>query len=175
MLSRWLVLGVAAVVVICAATDRTLAGPGPCACDTDVNNIFGTNPVDVAIVTDCTRLGSCGGCVSSCDVDCDGDVDYYDVGVVACAFQGAPSPCTAPAGACTGAGINLPPCILTTEHYCAGFTSGTYHGDGTICVGNNAVDVPAASTWGLVAMSLGTMIAATIVLRKGVRATRGVR
>jgi hypothetical protein len=162
----------AAMVVVCAATESVWAGPGPCSCNADVSNLggVGVNIIDVVTTADCARIGSCGGCVNSCDVDCDGDVDYYDAGVVSCAFQGQSNCCTEPDGACTGATNSTPPCVLTTDNYCDVF-SGTYHGDNTICVGNNAVDVPAASTWGLAAMSLGTMIAGTILLRRGVRKT----
>jgi hypothetical protein len=138
--------------------------------DRQKGRLRGTNVIDVAIVTDCAKLGSCGGCVSSCDVDCDGDTDYYDGGVVACAFQGESNCCSKPDGACTGAGSGLPPCMLTTSNYC-GMFSGTYHGDNTICVGNEVLEIPAASSWGLVSLALGTLIAATILLRRGARAT----
>jgi len=141
------------------------AGPGPCGCDSDVNNVGGVDAVDVAIIADCARDGTCGGCVDSCDVDCDGDVDYYDAGVAACAFQGFSDCCNDADGACTGATVSgTPPCILTTDNLC-GLFGGTYQGDNTICVGDQAVDIPAASTWGLAVMSLGLVIGATLLLR----------
>ncbi|MDO8632007.1 MAG: hypothetical protein Q7R41_16100, partial [Phycisphaerales bacterium] len=110
--------------------------------------------------------GLCGQCVNSCDVDCDGDVDYYDAGVVACAFDGFSNCCTKADGACTGAnnGVGGPLCVVTTDNYCTLFT-GTWHGDLTICQGDNAIDIPAASTWSLVALAISVLIASTIILR----------
>lgn len=152
------------LLMVGAMSDRVSAGPGPCTCDTDVNNVGGTNAIDIAIVSDCARIGSCGGCVSSCDVDCDGDVDYYDAGVVACTFQGFSNCCSDADGACTGASSGTPPCVQTTDNWC-GLFSGTYHGNDTVCVGDEAVQIPAASTWGLVTMSFALMIGATVMLR----------
>ena len=144
---------------------------GPCACNSDVNNNSVVNVIDVAIVKDCINGINCGMCVNSCDVDCDGDIDYYDAGVVTCAFGGKPNCCAEPDGACTGA-LNTPPCVLTTDNYCSLFT-GTWHGADSICVGNEAVDIPATSTWGLVAMTLGVLIASTVVIRRRLQTANG--
>ena len=149
--------------LIVAAWDG-VAVAGPCACNSNVDNNGFVNIIDVVIVRDCIN-GLCGQCVNSCDVDCDGDVDYYDAGVVSCAFQGQSNCCSEVDGACAGAGSQTPPCVLTTDNYCSVF-SGTWHGDLSFCEGDNAVDVPAASTWGLAALTLSTLIAATLVLRR---------
>ncbi len=164
-------VGILLVVSVAAA----LAHPhhvvaGPCACNTDVNNSHGgtvTNVIDVAIIHDCARIGSCAGCVNDCDVDCDGDVDYYDAGVAACAFQGQSNCCSEPDGACTGASNNTPPCVVTTDNFCNLFT-GTWHGDLSVCAGNEAVNIPAASTWGLIVLAMTLMTASTLLIRRRV-------
>jgi|CXWL01.1.fsa_nt_gi hypothetical protein len=151
--------------LILAAWD-SVAVAEPCACNSDVSNLggVGINIIDVAVVRDCIN-GICGQCVNSCDVDCDGDVDYYDAGVVSCAFNGNPNCCAEVDGACTGANNATPPCVVTTDDYCSVF-SGTWHSDLSICQGDTAIDIPAASTWGMAALTLSTLIAATIVLQR---------
>jgi len=143
---------------------------GPCACNSDVSNLGGSgvNAVDIAVVRDCIN-GICGQCVNDCDIDCDGDVDYYDAGVVSCAFQGQINCCSEPEGACTGANNNTPACVNTTDNYCNVF-SGTWHGDESLCV--NGVLVPTVSTWGLLALGISILIAATLVIQR--RALCGV-
>ena len=166
MTSRSSITGFAFTLVAAyAVSDTALAGTCPCNADVSDQGSAGINVTDVAVTADCARLGSCAQCVNSCDVDCDGDVDYYDAGVVSCAFQGQSDCCSEPDGACTGAGSSTPPCVLTTDNYCDLF-GGTYHGDDSICVGNSAVEVPAVSTWGLIALALGTLIAATMIVRR---------
>ncbi len=136
---------------------------GPCACDTDVDNVGGTNAMDIDKVVNCIN-GSCAACLSSCDVDCDGDVDYVDAGVTTCAHQGFLNCCVnVQPGACFN-GNMLPTCVNTTSHFC-GFAGGTYVGNGTSCA-----EVPAVSTWGLIVMALLTVGAGSVVVvRKNAR------
>jgi hypothetical protein len=137
---------------------------GPCACNSDVTNNGSVQITDIASVRDCIN-GLCGQCMSSCDVNCDGNVDFYDAGVVACAFNGNPNCCAEADGACTGANNATPPCVVTTDDYCSVF-SGTWHGDLTACEGDNAIDIPAVSTWGMSALVLSMLITATLLLLK---------
>jgi hypothetical protein len=139
-------------------------GNAACACNGDVNNSGSVNASDIAIVKDCISGVNCGSCVNSCDVDCDGDIDYYDVGVVACYHQGQSNCCSEPDGACTGAG-DTPPCVLTTDNYCS-VAGGTWHGNNSICVGAEAVEIPTVSTWGLLALGISILTAATLVIRR---------
>ncbi len=140
-----------------------------CPCNGNVNG-GPMNVIDVAIILDCVSLGLCGACtVSSCDVDCDGAVDYVDAGVAACQFQEQTDCCNKPDGACTGAVSNaIPPCAVTLEALC-GLFSGTFHGDRTVCEGANVIDIPAVSTWGALALSLSVLSAGTLVLRRRLR------
>ncbi len=153
---------VSAVAAIAHSHD-VVAGP-PCPCNSDVSTLGGSgiNVIDVAVVRDCIN-GICGQCVNDCDVDCDGDVDYYDAGVVSCAFQGQMNCCSEPDGACTGASNGTPACVNTTDNYCDLF-SGTWHGDESLCA--NGVLVPTVSTWGLLALGISILIAATLVLQR---------
>ena len=155
-------LVVSAVAAIAHPHD-VVAGP-PCPCNSDVSTLGGSgvNAIDVDVVRDCIN-GICGQCVNDCDVDCDGDVDYYDAGVVSCAFQGQSNCCSEPEGACTGANNNTPACVNTTDNYCNVF-SGTWHGDESLCV--NGVLVPTVSTWGLLALGISILIAATLVIQR---------
>jgi len=156
-------VGVLLVVLIAAALARPHdAVAGPCPCNGDVNNNGSVTALDVAIVKDCITGANCGLCVNSCDLDCDGDIDYYDVGVVACYHQGQTNCCTEPDGACTGANAT-PACVLTTDNYCS-VASGNWHGDATTCYGEG--DVPTLSTWGLFALTLSILIAATLLIQR---------
>ncbi len=151
--------------VVAVIAQPAYVAAGPCACNSDVNNSAGTNVIDIAIVQDCARYGNCAGCVNSCDIDCDGDVDYYDTGVAACAFEGQTNCCSEPAGTCanTTQGPPGPECVVTTDNYCSVF-AGTWYADPNRCVNN--VLVPTVSTWGLLALALGTLIAATLVIQR---------
>lgn len=158
-------------IAIVALTQGGTVVAAPCSCNSDVNNSHGgavTNVIDVVIVQDCAKLGNCAGCVNSCDIDCDGDVDYYDAGVAACAFQGETNCCSEPAGTCanTTQGPPGPECVVTTDNYCSVF-DGTWYADPSSCVNNMLV--PAVSTWGLLALTLGTLIAATLVIQRRIQ------
>lgn len=169
MIHRLLNLRLLAVFVgSCFASltaSSVMAEGGVCPCVTDIDASGGMdNIIDVLIVKDCAE-GICGSCTNDCDIDCDGDVDYIDMGAASCSFQGFSNCCDLPSGACIGADL-LPTCVVTTEVMCTANTwNGTYAGDGTICVGDNAVDTPAASTWGLVAMALLLLTFGCLVMR----------
>jgi hypothetical protein len=136
---------------------------GGCACNPDVNNSGSVTLVDTAAVFDCARGFSCAGCINSCDIDCSGTVDMTDVSMAYC---GSSACCNQPVGACTGmSNEDFGECAVFHESTCSG-TSGTYHGDGTICVNGQPVEVPAASTWALLILTLSTTIAATVILTK---------
>ncbi len=156
--------GLAFVVGVVAQT----AAADPCPCNSDVSNLggLGVNAVDIAVVRDCIN-GICGQCVNSCDVDCDGDVDYYDAGVVSCAFEGNSNCCAESDGACTNttSGPPGPPCVVTTDNYCSVF-AGTWHGDLSTCRGDEAIQVPTVSTWGLLTLALSVLTAGTIVVQR---------
>ncbi len=145
-------------------------GAGICPCVTDTDGSGGMDSItDVLTTKDCAE-GDCSSCVNDCDVDCDGDVDYVDMGVVSCSSQGFANCCDLPSGACIGADT-LPTCVVTTEVMCTqNIFNGSYAGDGTICVGDNAVTVPAASGWGLVGLALLLLTVGCLTLR----ARRGV-
>lgn len=142
-----------------------------CSCNADVNNSGGLNVIDVAIIADCADQVTCAPCVNSCDVDCDGDVDFVDVGAAWCAFQANPNCCALPDGACTHENTNLPACVLTDQDACVdspGLFEGTYHGDNTICLDGEVVQIPAVSEWGLIAFALLTLTGGTLIMRSRV-------
>ena len=144
---------------------RTLAG---CACQADVNNNGVMNIVDVAIVADCANGVSCSGCVNSCDVNCDGDVDFVDVGAAWCSFQLNPNCCNLPDGACTHSQSHSPSCVVTDQDACtdqSGLFEGTWHGELTACDGNEVIDIPAVSEWGLASFALLTLIGGSLIVR----------
>ena len=125
-----------------------------CACETDVANDGSSNVSDIFAIVDCANGAGCGSCINSCDVNCDGTVDYADAAAVDCAFMGGSSCCSQTVGACTGAsGLNAGPCEVTTESFCTGFQlNGTYEGDGTICpvilfVDGDATGTGDGSSW----------------------------
>jgi len=136
-----------------------------CLCNGDVNNSGGmANVIDIAILTDCAG-GDCSQCVNDCDVDCDGDTDYVDVGAVDCRVRGGTNCCNERSGACVGS-ATLPPCVVTTQLACEGIVfGGTYVGDGSFCNGDQAVPVPAASAWGLAALTLSLLTVGSLLLR----------
>lgn len=158
-INRHIILVVAVLAVGSLGPRAASAG---CPCNTDVDNINGTNVIDIAVANDCA-LGNCAGCVNDCDVNCDGTVDFIDPGVVTCEFQGFADCCNHPTGACTGA-KNMTPCAVTLVSACD-LMQGTYHGDGTFCDGDNVVNVPAASQWGLASLGLAILVAATVLIR----------
>ena len=146
-----------------------------CPCAGDVNNSGGiVNVVDAVITYDCARIGQCGGCLAAtgCDVNCDGTVDFVDVGAVWWQFMQRPGDaCNQPSGACTPTFPgNAPSCVVTYEMACEGvspdsFFLGTYYGDTSICHNGQPVQVPAVSEWGLLILSLALLSVATLILR----------
>jgi len=152
-------------VFVFLSPPRLLAG---CPCEGDVNDSGSYQVIDTDIVRTCAEGISCSNCVNDCDVDCDGDIDWMDVGAVECYVLGLPADCCAqPSGACTDMD-NFPSldCRLTTLEACEQFAQGTYHGNGTICVDGQAVTVPATSAWGLFALAVSILIFGTLVLRR---------
>ncbi len=106
-----------------------------CICNANVNNDGSINVIDEAVVLNCIN-GNCGGCVNSCDVNCDGAIDWEDIGIVRCQLQGFTNCCGAPTGACLGmnVGTDYESCQVTTTMSCSWF-AGTYQGNDTTCTG----------------------------------------
>lgn len=106
-----------------------------CLCNADVNNNGFVNAIDEAIVLDCIH-GNCGGCVNDCDVNCDGAIDWVDMGVVRCKLMGFLDCCNAATGACLGmnVGTDYEPCQVTTTMTCSRYL-GTYLGNDSTCDG----------------------------------------
>ena len=106
-----------------------------CLCNANVNNDGFVNAIDENIVLDCIN-GDCSGCASDCDVNCDGAVDWVDMGIVRCQLMGISDCCNAATGACLGInlGIDYEACQVTTTMTCNWF-AGTYLGNDTTCVG----------------------------------------
>lgn len=143
----------------CSAVACSVPPQIPCPCNGEINGSAPLNMVDVLTVLDCANE-VCNQCANSCDANCDGYVDYIDMGVVACRFQGLPNCCSRPSGACLNAQA-LPTCAITLQSGCD-VLQGTYMGDGTTC--SILGSVPAASSWGLIALVLLLMTAATLVI-----------
>jgi len=106
-----------------------------CFCNANVNNDGFVSAIDEAIVLDCIN-GDCSGCVNDCDVNCDGSVDWVDMGIVRCQLMGISDCCNAATGACLGInlGTDYEPCQVTTTMTCNWF-AGTYLGNDTTCAG----------------------------------------
>ncbi len=68
---------------------------GDCECNGDVDGNGFLEVADVLVVTDCVN-GDCSGCVNSCDLDCDGDVDVEDAEIATCLFAQLPDCCPLP-------------------------------------------------------------------------------
>jgi hypothetical protein len=103
-----------------------------CLCNADVNNNGMVNVIDIAHLRDCAQYGLCTFCNNSCDVNCDGWVDYTDLAAVWCEFYGLSSCCNLAIGACTIPTGGWPDCIETSQGACQ-FFGGTYRGDGVTC------------------------------------------
>ncbi len=139
--------------------------PPPTPCDTDVNCSGGPDIDDINTAMSCASAGDCAACTSPnhCDIDLNGEVDFVDVAAAYCTlFAPAPDCCAVPVGACETQSHG---CIETTQAFCTGFfvTGGVYQGNGTACP--NTEPIPTVSQWGLVAMTLLLMTAATLVMR----------
>ena len=150
------------------------AGDG-CPCNGDVNDDGDVNVNDATAITECV-LGDCGNCVNSCDVNCDGRINFVDLGVQWCQFElgslGSPeSCCDEPTGACVIPEDRFdifPPCFLTLRGACEFFAvdqneNGAYLGDGTTLA---ACKVPTVSEWGLVVLTLALMVFGTIIINR---------
>ncbi|MBI4717799.1 MAG: hypothetical protein HY763_08355 [Planctomycetes bacterium] len=159
MLRSGLVLTLA-VCGLCSLLPARALAQG-CPCDGDVNNDGPINVIDIATVADCARGVSCSNCVQSCDVNCDGTVDFVDMGAVVCQFEARTNCCAEPNGACLGASpAAFDHCIYTSPAACALF-SGTYTADGLECT-----EVPAVSEWGMVVLVFGTLTIGTLSFRR---------
>lgn len=158
----WSVLAVLSFFPFCS---EALAGV--CACNADVNDNGSINTIDGGTVFTCAGGGTCGGCVNSCDVDCSGEVDFTDFSMVYCQqLGGGPACCEMETGACSGLPANHNGgCADYHEAVCAQYEGTTYHGDNTSCINGQPVEIPAASAWGLTALGILLLIAATLTLR----------
>lgn len=135
----------------------------PCDCDGEVDgeSPFGSVDInDITAIIDCAS-DDCDRCVESCDVDCNGVVDLIDMGVATCNFYGKSNCCDEPSGACRPE-LLPSPCTVTTPDGCD-LLEGVYAGDGTYCA--EGVVVPTTSAWGLAALVLGLVAAASVILR----------
>lgn len=159
-----------ALIVVVFSTVEARAG---CTCEADATNNGTVNVADAAAIADCARIDDCSECVNSCDVNCDGDVDYSDFGAMWCRFELPPNDptdcCNQPEGACTPGNPVFGTCIVTQEGACVNGTSGAgpdgvWHGANTVCVNGEPVEVPAASTWGLLALTLAVLIGGTLLI-----------
>jgi len=111
--------------------------PQPCLCFANVNDEITTPPVtilDVTAVAECAA-GDCSRCVRSCDINCDGGVDFEDLGSVICHFNAGTESgmdcCELPSGACYDAS-GFGDCVITSQDACSLF-GGTYDGDDSTC------------------------------------------
>lgn len=103
-----------------------------CPCNGDVDNNGFVNVIDIAYLRDCAQYGLCTHCNNSCDVNCDGGVDYTDLAAVHCAFIGLSNCCNLAIGACMIPTGGWPNCIETSQGACQ-FFGGTYYGNGSTC------------------------------------------
>jgi hypothetical protein len=110
----------------------------PCTCNGNVNGDGFVNANDEIVVGTCIRQGNCSGCVNTCDVNCDGLIDWVDFGLVRCQWNGATDCCERPTGACydfSYAG-SAEFCVTTLPTACTAY-GGSYAGDNTSCPINN--------------------------------------
>ena len=119
----------------------------PCPCNGDVagpNTGCWTAPDGVTTLSDILFILTVlreGDAVETCgaldpDINCDGLLDYCDVGVALFDFQGYPAPCDFPCGACCISDPDYPPCVQFQEDICSNpliMAPGVYHGDGSLC------------------------------------------
>lgn len=158
--------GLVGIGLIIAVVSAVEARAG-CDCNADVTNNGVVNVIDAAEIADCAGIDDCAGCVNSCDVNCDGDVDWSDFGAHWCEFEMQPGDCcNKPEGACTpGNNSIFGTCIVTQETACTGGTNGgTWHGPNTVCSNGQPIEVPAASSWGLLALTIAVLIGGTLLI-----------
>ena len=149
----------------CSAVSCSVPPQDPCPCNGETNGSAPINILDVLAALDCANE-DCDRCTNSCDANCDGLVDYIDMGVVACHFQQFSDCCNRPLGACINAQA-LPTCVVTLQSGCE-VLQGTYLGNGSQCSGTDVDGIPAASEWSLIVFSLFLAVAATAII-KGLR------
>jgi hypothetical protein len=94
-------------------------------------------------------------------------VDYVDFGAAFCDIDFmAPDCCARPVGACSPGNPVFGACIETNQVGCeTGTNGGTWHGDNTICYNDAPLVIPAASTWGLLALAISVLIGGTLLIR----------
>ncbi len=153
-----------ALIPVLAFTNQSSLMAG-CPCEGNVNGSVNIDAVDLDITLDCID-GDCAACTNDCDVNCDGEVDHVDFGVVECQFEGRSDCCDLPAGACDGVdNLALPTCMDTLEVACDRF-EGTWHGRLSICQVDGVLAVPAANTWGLIALMLAMLSAGSVIVQR---------
>ncbi len=148
----------------CSAVTCQVPPQEPCPCNAEVNGASPLNVLDVLAILDCAN-DDCDQCLENCDIDCNGLVDYIDMGYAACQFRGKSNCCVEPSGACLGAQA-LPSCAITTRDGCE-LLEGHYVGTSTSCL--NGVAIPSTSTWGAAIMALFITTAATLIVRDRAR------
>ncbi|NOS99438.1 MAG: hypothetical protein HOP29_02300 [Phycisphaerales bacterium] len=160
------------LVVLHAAAIDASAG---CPCEPDVNNSGGPITIlDVVVILDCVRGVNCAPCVNSCDVNCDGEIDYVDAGVVWCGFQGDINCCSKPTGVCVIEN-DVPPdmfpdCFITLQAMCEFFATqddGEYLGDGS--QNRFCREVPTSTQWGGLVLVLAVLAAGVLAVGKRAR------
>ncbi len=106
-----------------------------CPCNADLNGDGMPTMADISVVTACAinELNSPGSGLPQCDVNCDGLIDFQDVGHAIAAFQMVDDACGIPTGACCVG--ESPWCVLSTAGTCPGLfnATGDYQGDGLAC------------------------------------------
>ena len=129
-----------------------------CPCDGDINDngVFDTRDLDTLL--ECIS-GECADCVNSCDVNCDGTIDYVDLGVVHCQYTAGTECCGEPTGSCFLDSYLFPDCVITLAGFCE-FHVGTFVVNDTTC------GIPTVSQWGLVNLALVLTTAGTLMLRR---------
>ena len=174
---RWILGCFVTLVAHLLGSAVTRAGE-VCLCNGEVTDDGNNNVQDAAAIIDCVR-GDCSACVNSCDVNCDGRVDFVDMGVQWCQFEMTPggdpeSCCTEATGACSIPNDRFntfPTCFITLRAACEFWAidqneGGAYLGDGTTPAD---CGVPTVSEWGIVALTLTLMIGGTLVIRTSAR------
>lgn len=119
----------------CADSDCTLACA--CPCNGDLNGDSLVDLEDVIMVLECQRGQTTN---PGCDIDCDGDADLRDIGIIFDQFSGLLGTCGLPSGACCLQSGGVVPCFESTGFGTPPggncnflFQAGTYQGDGTTC------------------------------------------
>ena len=115
------------------------ASAGVCPCSGDVDPCVpdgSINVSDIFVSFDCAlhQQAPCDRPLETCDVNCDGVVDFQDPAIVWSQFELRPDACnTTIMGACCNDRDDMAGCVVTSDSLCGNVIGGTYLGDGTTC------------------------------------------